>query len=128
MQEVGRVSGVALACREYSPVSTAVPVVASKEWPTGQLAQRIRSQQQALSRQLGEMSLAATGESLDTLAAALRSCQVAHAQAAAVETSPAATGAQAFLHMAQTQLRCQRQCLSAWEAALRSVTQRSCSS
>ncbi|XP_077500010.1 uncharacterized protein LOC144110789 isoform X2 [Amblyomma americanum] len=80
MQEVGRVSGVALACREYSPVSTAVPVVASKEWPTGQLAQRIRSQQQALSRQLGEMSLAATGESLDTLAAALRSCQVAHAQ------------------------------------------------
>lgn len=128
MQEVGRVCGVALTCRECSPTSTVPAATTREEWPTGQLAQRIRSQQQGLSRQLGEMSLAATGASLDTLAAALRSCQVAHAQAAAVATSPAATGAQAFLHMAQTQLRCQRQCLSAWEAALRSVTQRSCSS
>ncbi|XP_065297152.1 uncharacterized protein [Dermacentor albipictus] len=98
-----------------------------EEWPTSQLTQRICLQQQGMSQQMVELGLAAVGEDLQAVAEALHTCQAAHAQAAVTASYSAATRAQTFLHMAQIQLSCQQKCLLAWEATLRNMTARSCS-
>ncbi|XP_075527392.1 uncharacterized protein LOC142559710 isoform X5 [Dermacentor variabilis] len=99
LQEVGRVSDLsALSLRERRECWPVAVIARREEWPTSQLTQRICLQQQGMSQQMVEVGLAAVGEDLQAVAEALHTCQAAHAQ-----------------------------CLLAWEATLRNMTARSCS-